>query len=262
MSWDPHAYLANASFVPELSSQVILLLNPQPGERILDIGCGEGSLTSRFAHRKEAGGFGCSNVVGIDSSVEMIECATETYKDSEANLKFFARDAQDLETFKEFEASFDAVFSNAALHWMKNDPQAVIKGARSSLRKGGRFVGEMGGALNIATVHSAILAAAKRRGLDAVSPWFFPTCEEYQDLLEANGFTNVRMELIPRPTLLPKGLRSWLDTLSNPFFGQFPPEVQDSIKTEVCNDLEPVLRDSRGVWRLDYVRLRFHATAA
>ncbi|KAI8829311.1 S-adenosyl-L-methionine-dependent methyltransferase [Chytridium lagenaria] len=245
--WNADAYKVNAAFVPALASEVLKMLDAQPGERILDIGCGEGTLTHRFAKSKEEDGFGCIDVVGIDSSPDMIKNANERFKDT----KFIVADGQNDETYLEFEGQFDA-----------RDPEAVIRGARRSLKIGGRFVGEMGGALNIASVHGALLTAARRRGHDhSISPWFFPTAREYKELLEANGFKNVSTELVPRQTILPGGLRDWLETLATPYFSHFSPDVQEAIKVEVCENLKPVLCDKWGVWMLDYVRLRFHATA-
>ncbi|KAJ3107619.1 hypothetical protein HDU97_003613 [Phlyctochytrium planicorne] len=255
MSWDPQTYRSQAAFVPELANDIIALLNPQEGETILDIGCGEGSLTTKFAKPASEGGFGC-NVAGIDFSQEMIDCARKTV-DPKWKVEFKACDAQDPASYTELKGQFDAVFSNAALHWMNRDPPAVVRGARSALKDGGRFACEMGGACNIAAVHVALLAVARRYGgNNSMSPWYFPTKEEYKRLLEENGFRVVYIESVPRPTPLPKGMRSWLDTLATTFFKTFPPEIHDKMKEEVCEELKPVLCDSSGNWTADYVRLR------
>ncbi|SNR24055.1 Transposase domain, partial [Tistlia consotensis] len=176
-SWDPERYQRNAGFVAELGLPVVEWLAPKPGERILDLGCGDGALTLKLA------ALGC-DVVGVDASAEQIEAARARGLDARivdgAGLAF--------------EAEFDAVFSNAALHWML-DPAAVIAGVRRSLKPGGRFVGEFGGGANVRRLHEALIAALDRRGLDgrAASPWFFPSVGQYRALL-LQAFYSIRSE--------------------------------------------------------------------
>jgi SAM-dependent methyltransferase len=162
-----------------------------------------------------------------------------------------------------FERCFDAVFSNAALHWMKQ-PDAVIAGVRRALKPGGRFVGEFGGHGNVAAIVTALVAALNARGLDGAAriPWFFPTPAEYAAKLEAQGFRVDSIGLVPRPTPLPTGMRGWLDTFANPLLDGIGGAARAGILDEVEGLLAPSLRDQSGNWSADYVRLRFAATLA
>ena len=180
----------------DLGMPVVELLAPCVGERILDLGCGDGVLTRKLVE------LGCQ-VVGVDGSPAMIAAAQALGLDARV------MDGQSLP----FEGEFDAVFSNAALHWM---PQAdvVIAGVWRSLKPGGRFVGECGGSGNTATVVQAVAHVLRQRGInaDTVNPWYFPTVEEYRTKLEAQGFIVSTIALIPRPTPLPGGMIGWLET--------------------------------------------------
>jgi len=170
--WDTKAYARNAQFVSELGQNVVELLCPHEGERILDLGCGDGTLASVLA---QAG----ACVVGIDSSPEFVSSARARGVDAHV------MDAGRLA----FAAEFDAVFSNAALHWMR-DADAVIAAVRRALKPGGRFVAEFGGHGNVAAIQTALIAVLKNRGINgaARSPWYFPTAEGYSIKLEARGF--------------------------------------------------------------------------
>src|SRR3954447_23560809 len=150
--WSPSDYASNAAFVPALGAAALELLNPQPGELILDVGCGDGQLTSRII----ASGAG---VIGLDASPEMVEAARGRGVDA------FVADAQSLGLADQAArfGQFDAVFSNAALHWML-DPDAVATGIYSVLKPGGRFVGEMGGEGNVAILREGIRAELRERG--------------------------------------------------------------------------------------------------
>ena len=244
--WDPDRYRANAAFVAELGTPVIELLAPRPGERILDLGCGDGALTETLARLVAGGG-----VVGVDSSAEQIEAARRRGLDARVV------DAQDLD----FREEFDAVFSNAALHWMREDPDAVIDGVWRALKPGGRFVAEFGGGDNVATIRRALVRALGRRGLDgdAAVPWYFPAPEEYRARLEARGFRVRSIDLIPRPTPLPGSLADWLDTFAESFLAPLSPAERPGFKEEVEAELRPSLCDAEGRWIADYVRLRFAA---
>jgi trans-aconitate methyltransferase len=242
--WDPDRYARNARFVAELGAPVLDWLHPQPGERILDLGCGDGALTVRLQE------MGC-DVVGVDASGEQIAAARQLGLDARVV------DGQALP----FDAEFDAVFSNAALHWMKRDPDAVIGGVARALKPGGRFVAEMGGGANVAAIRGALEAALRRRDIDPapLCPWYFPTPAAYRARLEAAGFAVDRIELFPRPTPLPSAMVDWLDTFGDAYLAAVPAAERGAVKDEVSAALAPALRDERGQWIADYVRLRFAA---
>jgi SAM-dependent methyltransferase len=243
--WNAATYAANAHFVPALGQPVLDLLQPQPGERILDLGCGDGALTEKLSALG-------AHVVGIDSSPDMIAAALQRGLDARV------MDARALD----FENEFDAVFSNAALHWIKDDPDAPIKGVFGALRSGGRFVGELGGHGCVGAITVALVAILERRGVqDAASwiPWYFPTVEEYEFRLRRAGFVPQSVQLIPRPTPLPTGMRGWLNTFANPFLAALPIEERGGFLDEVTALLKSVLCDSDGHWTADYTRLRFLA---
>jgi len=241
--WNAAGYAAHAHFVPALGQPVLDLLNPQPGERILDLGCGDGVLTEKLA----AAG---AELVGVDSSPEMIEAARQRGLDARL------MDAASLP----FDHEFDAVFSNAVLHWIKNDPDAVIAGVRRALKPGGRFVGEFGGHGCVAAITVALMAALERRGVKhPAMPWYFATVEDYRSRLSRGGFEVDYIALIPRPTPLPTGMKGWLQTFANPFLALVPEGDRDGFLDEAIEFLRPVLCDEQGNWTADYTRLRFAA---
>jgi trans-aconitate methyltransferase len=242
-TWDPERYARNARFVSDLGTPVVELLAPKPGERILDLGCGDGALTEKLV------AMGC-RVVGVDGSPEQIEAARRRGLD--------ARVANGEEL--DFDGEFDAVFSNAALHWMKR-ADAVIEGVRRALVPGGRFVAECGGHGCVATIVAALHAALARRGIDgqSVNPWYFPALEDYRARLESHAFGIVSIQLIPRPTPLPSDITGWLDTFAQSFSAALPEGQRPAFIDEVRESLRPALCDAEGKWTADYVRLRFAA---
>jgi len=242
-TWSAAGYDANARFVSEYGAEILEWLAPQPGERILDLGCGDGALSMRIM---EAG----ARVVGVDTSEDLLRAARERGIDA----RFMDGEALT------FDGEFDAVFSNAALHWMR-DADAVISGVKRALKPGGRFVAEFGGHGNVAACVTAMRAAADKFGGDAAlaGPWFFPTLTEYCARLERAGFTVERTALVARPTPLPTGMEGWLMTFRPPFFAQFGPR-KDEVIAYVTGLLEPVLRARDGQWFADYMRLRSAAT--
>jgi len=241
--WNADEYARNAGFVPALGEPVVQLLAPLPGERILDIGCGDGALTAKIA---QAG----ATVVGIDSSPELLEAARER------GLDVRLSDARELG----FAAEFDAVFSNAALHWIP-EPDAVLAVVNRALRPGGRFVAECGGQGNVAAICTALLAARKSLGYPALErlPWYFPSAEAYRQKLRAHGFSVDSIELFGRPTTLPADIRGWLDTFAGRFLSDVEPDDRAPLLDEVRELLAPSLCDEAGTWTADYVRLRFRA---
>ncbi len=239
--WDPAQYGKNARFVSDLGMPVVELLSPRLGERILDLGCGDGALTIKLV------GHGCT-LVGVDSSAEMVNAARSL------GLDAHIMEGQSLQ----FANEFDAVFSNAALHWMKN-PELVIAGVWQALKPGGRFVGEFGGYGNVATIVTAIESALSSRGMPATSPWFFPRPNEYRELLEASGFEVQNIDLIPRPTLLSGDMGGWLETFAQPYISAIAAADRQRFISEVVEALRMALCDVDDNWRADYVRLRFFA---
>ena len=240
-SWDPDAYARNARFVSELGAPVVELLAPRAGERILDLGCGDGALTSKLA------ALGC-DVVGVDSSAPQVEAARRLGLD--ARVADGAR--------LSFDTEFDAVFSNAAIHWMK-PPDDVIAGVWRALKPGGRFVGEFGGHGCVDTIKRALLAALERRGIDgdALNPWYFPTVEDYSARLGRRGFVVRYIALIPRPTPLPTEIDGWLETFAQSFMAPLPDNDRARFIDEVRETVRPELCAGDGKWFADYVRLRF-----
>lgn len=241
-SWNAEGYARHARFVTDLGQTVLELLAPEPGERILDVGCGDGVLTAKIARA------GCT-VVGVDSSPELAAAARRL------GLEVLETDAAAMR----FDGEFDAVFSNAALHWMK-DADAVLARIARALRRGGRFVAEMGGAGCVKTIQTALAEELDRRGYDgrAAVPWYFPSVEDYGARLAAAGFEVAYIALIPRPTALPDML-GWLTTFSGSFTALLPQEERAEYLECVRERLRPRLCDSSGTWIADYVRLRFRA---
>jgi trans-aconitate methyltransferase len=246
--WSAQRYAENARFVSDLGAPVLDLLNARPGERILDLGCGDGVLTAKIA------AIG-ADVVGVDSSSDMVNAARRNGIDAQLV------DACHLD----FRAEFDAVFSNAALHWMKRDPDLVIEGVRRALKPGGRFVGEMGGHGNVTAIAVALCSTLEHYGVEdsaSVIPWFFPSIMEYRQRLQERRFQVEYIELIPRPTPLATGMRKWLETFAIPFTKRVPEEKRAAFLDEVTERLRPFLCDSSGEWTADYVRLRFLARSS
>jgi len=241
--WDPVTYARNARFVSDLGAGVVELLAPQPGERILDLGCGDGALTETLVAA------GCA-VVAVDGSAEQVAGARLRGLDARV-----AR-AESLP----FEAEFDAVFSNAVLHWVR-DADGVLRSVFRALKPGGRFVAEFGGAGNVRTIREAFSEVFARRGMNASAydPWFFPTAEEYQRRLERHGFDVRTISLFERPTPLPGDVADWLETFAQPLLGAVPPADRRALVEEVRDALRPQLYEPDRGWTADYVRLRFAA---
>lgn len=241
-TWSADSYSTHARFVADLAGAVVEWLDPQAGERILDLGCGDGALTRKIA---DAGAV----VKGIDKSPDLLAAARQLSLDVEEG------DGHELA----FDQEFDAVFSNAALHWM-NQPEKVIDGVWRALRPGGRFVAEFGGHGNVAAIVTAMRAVGRMRGGDETlaGPWFFPSPEVYADMLSDRGFETRRIGLFPRPTPLKTGMKAWLKVFRKPFFEQFGDDME-IVLDEVEDLLRPCLCDARGNWTADYVRLRVEA---
>ena len=244
-TWDPLAYGKNGKFVHGLASGVLEWLAAKPGERILDLGCGDGQLTRRIADTGAA-------VVGVDTSAQMVAAARS---------RGIMVDEAGAESLPYPDGGFDAVFSNAALHWVR-DQDAMMAEVRRVLKPGGRFVAEMGGHGNIAAIRVALMAVLVRHGFgdreDGVN--YYPTPDSYTRRLERHGFKVRKIALIPRPTALPEsGMTGWLRTFRSGVRESLPEAIRDSVVEETVALLAPALRDEEGNWTGDYVRLRFIA---
>lgn len=247
--WSAGDYAVHARFVADLAADLIDWLAPLPGETILDLGCGDGALTEVVVARG-------ARVLAVDGSSAMAEAARAR------GLHSVAGDAQRLDRVAGLDGPFDAVFSNAALHWMRADPRAVIAGVFARLTPGGRFVAELGGAGNIAPIHATLRAEAEARGRDpdALDPWYFPTETCYLDRLATAGFHIERSHFFERPTPLPGDVADWLTTLARPFVTAFAEGFErDDYVAAVRTRLAGEMRHRDGEWIAPYVRLRFVA---
>jgi trans-aconitate methyltransferase len=243
--WNPSLYNLKHAFVYGYGEALIELLNPKAGERILDLGCGAGQLTADIAKRG-------AKVVGLDASAEMIADAQSKYPE----LEFVVADAADFQ----FEQPFDAIFSNATLHWVLKYRQA-IGSMFDALKPGGRLVLEMGGAGNIQSIEDQLRYSLEAHGFmwEASMPrWFFPTIGQYTSALEGGGFSVKMAQHYDRPTELADastGIIDWLRMFGSSFFEGISEAEQTTIMEEVQEKLRPQLfRD--GKWYADYKRLR------
>ncbi len=246
-TWNPETYGRDGAFVHELAGGALEWLAAQPGEHILDLGCGDGQLTERIA----ASG---ASVTAIDASPQMVAAA---------RARGIAADEGSAESLPYHDGAFDAVFSNAVLHWVR-DQDAMLAQVRRVLRPGGRFVAEMGGHGNIAAIRVAFAAVLARYGFadQGERGNYYPTAEAYTRRLQQHGFTVARILFFPRPTPLPSsGMNGWLNTFSRGALDALPETLRETMVEETVALLAPVLRGEEGHWTADYVRLRFIATA-
>jgi trans-aconitate methyltransferase len=243
--WNALSYDAQMNFVSAKGKQIFELLYPQPQERILDLGCGTGDLTNQLW---DLG----SDPTGMDFSHDMVAQAALKYP----QIKFVQGDGQRFQ----FDQPFDAVFSNAALHWMK-DAKSAAGCIYASLKTGGRFVAEFGGHGNVAVINNGIQTVLHSKGLTAASPWYFPTIGEYTSLLEEAGFEVSYAQLYSRPTPLnggEQGLRIWLETFADHLFDQFSKEEKQSIYKRIEEQIKPSLW-KEGRYVADYRRIQIIA---
>lgn len=246
-NWNATLYDNKHKFVSNFGESLVSFLNPQKGEHILDVGCGTGDLAHEISKRG-------ATVTGIDASQNMIEAAKGKHPDIHFSV-------QDGEHFS-FDPQFHAVFSNAAIHWMKNQ-QKVVQNCYDVLLPGGRFVAELGGANNIQSIVDAIKEASDRLSIlyDAtLFPWVFPTKEEMAKHLINAGFNVITIEHYERPTPLvgEDGIRNWLDMFSNNMFKHLTNDEKEAIYSECERILRPKAYKENG-WVADYWRIRFIA---
>ncbi|MCW2903636.1 MAG: Methyltransferase type 11 [Streptosporangiaceae bacterium] len=247
MDWAVATYDSAFGYVSAQGAPLVDLLDPQPGEKVIDLGCGTGT----FAAEIDARG---AEVLGIDGSGKMIAQAASLHP----GLSFAVGDAHDFTVAE----PYDAVASNSALHWMTRDPDAVIAQVHGALRPGGRFIAEMGGAGNCAELITAMQTAWRVFGLSVPElPWYFPTPAEYATRLEEGGFTVRVMEYFDRPTRMtegPNGAADWVRLFAPEALAAVPPEVAEPLLERINVLAAPALRRESG-WVADYVRLRFAA---
>jgi SAM-dependent methyltransferase len=240
--WQPARYAEQASFVPALARDLVTWLRPRAGERVLDLGCGTGVLTAAIA----AAG---ATVVGVDASPAMVEAARAVGVDAQV---------AHAETLP-FEGAFDAVFSNAMLHWTR-DIDAVLRGVHRALRPDGRFVAELGGKGNVAGIVDAARGVLETQGIALpAAPWYFPSLDDMSEALRRAGFRVEQIVLFGRPTPLPGGIVEWLETFGGPLLQRLAPQARTDVARAIEDRLAPTHRGADGVWVADYVRLRFIA---
>nr|GAT50614.1 predicted protein [Mycena chlorophos] len=261
--WSAKLYNKSASFVysAAYTAPVLGMLQAQPGEKIIDLGCGSGEVTFELEKivKQAPGGL----VVGVDFSEAMIA------KCKESGMQHaFVSDIQSLDipmsAFNDGNQNFkfDAAFSNATLHWCKRDPAGVLESVKRVLKPGGRLAVEFGGMHNCIGIRSHLHRSLKARGYDAVSmdPWFFPSVAEYSKLLTAASFDIKQIELVPRITALEDGVRGWLELFArSQILKECSTEEASAIIGEVVEACKPDCLDSEGNWSMMYTRLRFVA---
>lgn len=261
--WTQEAYSTSASFVPQLATAIVQWLNPQPDDIILDLGCGDGALTSKLKQSS-------ASVTGVDSSANLVISAKKAYG-STVGLSFHVHDCRQLDRWVNFqEGVYTKVFSNAALHWILRDPgtrASVLQNTYTLLKPGAAFAFEMGGAGNCAEVHAALMAALVHQGLsiqDAreLCPWFFPSENMMRRILQDVGFTVERIEVEYRPTKLTAeeggGIEGWVRLMGAQFLDALSSESKkEAAIQEVCELLQTVItHEDDGSMFLGYVRLR------
>lgn len=241
--WKADDYNSHARFVSQLTQEVITDLSPKRGDAILDLGCGDGVLT------KELVQFGCS-VTAIDNSPDFVKSARAR------GINALLQDSQTIA----FDGEFDAVFSNAAMHWMPRQSELIGRVYRA-LKPGGRFVAEMGGAGNIAHLLKAMTAALGELGIDFAdrNPWTFPNAQEQRRRLEKSGFRVDKCRLRDRPTLLPTDVRGWFVTFCQAIIADIETETREKLINRMVEHCRDALCDVSGNWTIDYVRLNFVA---
>jgi len=242
--WNANLYDIKHSFVSQYGNHLVELLAPQKGERILDLGCGTGDLANKLANLE-------CEIIGVDQSPNMIQQAKEKFP----HIDFSVQDATKLSYHNEF----DAVFSNAVLHWIK-EPSAALHCIFHSLKQGGRFVAEFGGKGNVQKITNEIMKQFATLGMTEQAkkfPWYYPSIGEYSALMEEIGFRVTFAQHIDRPTPLDSehGLRNWIEMFGDTMFEGVTEEIKEIIITKVEQNLKERLYID-GQWVADYKRIR------
>ena len=242
--WNSDKYAKDAAFVSALGTDVVTLLDPKPGEKILDLGCGDGTLAKQIIAQG-------ATVTGIDASEDMVKAALAL------GINAHCISGEQLS----FDEDFDAVFSNAALHWMQ-DYHAVVAGVYRALKPGGRFIAEFGGHGNVQAITNAMARVYSRHPDWGAykHPWFFPTDEYYAKVLRQQGFQINAITLFDRPTPLETGIKQWLKLFAHHATGYLNETETEDFLTQVEAHLKTTLYNEDDGWYADYVRLRFSAT--
>ncbi|GAB4415067.1 MAG: class I SAM-dependent methyltransferase [Bacteroidia bacterium] len=247
MRWDADRYDSRHGFVSGYGADLVEWLNPQPGETVIDLGCGTGDL-AEVIHQRGA------SVWGLDASAEMIAAARSKYP----HLRFEVGRAESFRT----NGLVDAIFSNATLHWV-TDAAAAVASMYAALRPGGRLVVELGGKGNVAAIATALQQALRAGGHDAQASrqfWYYPSLGAYATLLEGQGFRVVRAAHFDRPTPLdgPEGLHNWIAMFGGNWLEGLDAPTRIAVTDEAVALARPHLC-ADGTWKADYVRLRIEA---
>ncbi|HGZ69963.1 MAG TPA: class I SAM-dependent methyltransferase [Nitratifractor sp.] len=241
-SWNPKKYNKHTAFVSQLAMPAVDLLEPKNGEQILDLGCGEGALALEIEKRG-------AKVIGVDLSEEMVKATGAN------GIEAYVGTATDLP----YSDEFDAIFSNAMLHWVK-ESRVAVQNIAKALKRGGRFVAELGGegnAYKLVKAMQEVFENHKEFGTFN-NPWHFPSVQEYSDLLNSEGLRVEYIELIPRPTLI-DDISNWLDIFANGITKDLTPGQFEIFKLECRDILKEQLYAKESGWSVDYVRLRLKA---
>ena len=242
-NWNANNYNKHADFVSILATPVVELLKPKKDEKILDLGCGDGTLAVEI---EKAG----SKVIAVDLSEDMVE------KTKEKGIEAYVMSATELT----FQDEFDAVFSNAVLHWIK-EPEIAIQKIYNSLKDEGRFIAEFGGYGNIKHLTDTmqnVFRIHPEYG-EFNNPWYFPKADDYKRVLENGGFKISYIKIIPRPTKI-DDISNWLNIFANGIVSHLTREQQINFNNEVREILKPIIYSKKEGWVADYVRLRLEAT--
>lgn len=241
--WSAELYDTKAKFVGDLANEAVDMLDIKEGERILDLGCGDGYLSQKLVDKGAI-------VVGADFSPELVTTA----RDRGIDARHYNGEELD------FENEFDGAFSNAAMHWMKR-ADAVAEGVYKALKPGGRFVGEFAGKKNAEIIRTAIHAALDARGFDSakIDPWYLPDEAMYRPVLDGAGFSVKYLSLFDRPVVIDYHVSDWIRTFGSPYLALLTDNQKEDLLTEVTAKIKPDLCDANGQWTIDYTRIRFLA---